>query len=235
MLYYGFIYITENLLNGKKYIGQRAYTKGWQGYLGSGRALKRAIKKYGRMNFSRKIISEWETFILENDAVKNPQFYNLIEGGSTSPRGFANHKHTEEHKEKARKNAMRPVTIDGITYSSRAEAKQQLGCNNSRLTKLANGQTKFGRRKGGEHPTAIPVTILGVKYETVTEACQKTKMGQTKIKRFLRDGDETRLVVEKRYPKQPVTIDKIDYRSFNHAAKSLDLSVAKIKEITGFN
>lgn len=44
--FYGFIYITTNLINGKKYIGQK---KGYNDtYLGSGKILKLAIKKYGR-------------------------------------------------------------------------------------------------------------------------------------------------------------------------------------------
>ena len=49
---YGFIYITTNNLDGKKYIGQKSYSMpNWKRYLGSGIYLKRAIKKYGRENF----------------------------------------------------------------------------------------------------------------------------------------------------------------------------------------
>lgn len=58
---YGFIYITTNLVNGKKYLGQRKYSKGWESYLGSGVAFKKALKKYGKENFKREIIVEAET------------------------------------------------------------------------------------------------------------------------------------------------------------------------------
>ena len=43
-----FIYVTENLINGKLYIGQHTcnYDKQFtDGYLGNGRALKNAVKK----------------------------------------------------------------------------------------------------------------------------------------------------------------------------------------------
>ena len=88
--YTGFIYLTTNLLNGKWYIGScwcknmdRRY------YIGSGVALTRAIKKYGRENFKREILfhyydedpfglKEIETsFLKDIDAAGNPESYNL--------------------------------------------------------------------------------------------------------------------------------------------------------------
>lgn len=56
--YCGFIYMTTNMINGKKYIGKRLYDKRgiWKEYLGSGVLLKRAIRKYGRQSFKRDII-----------------------------------------------------------------------------------------------------------------------------------------------------------------------------------
>lgn len=89
---YGFIYITTNNLDGKKYIGQKSYSMpNWKRYLGSGIYLKRAIKKYGRENFSREIIEECETreelnerekyWIKYYDATNSDDFYNIAHGG----------------------------------------------------------------------------------------------------------------------------------------------------------
>lgn len=90
---YGFIYITTNHINGKMYIGQKKYDKNnkWKSYLGSGIALKRAIKKYGESNFSKDIIEECETketlderekyWIDYYNAVESDDFYNIASGG----------------------------------------------------------------------------------------------------------------------------------------------------------
>lgn len=59
---YGFIYITTNLINGRRYIRQkifsdkRTHTQAWEKYLGSGKILKQAIEKEGAENFSRNIV-----------------------------------------------------------------------------------------------------------------------------------------------------------------------------------
>jgi len=91
---YGFIYITTNLINGKRYLGQRSFSQGWEKYLGSGNAFKTALEKYGKENFKRDIIciceskeelnqAEYELSILL-DVVKSNNWYNLVFGGGTS-------------------------------------------------------------------------------------------------------------------------------------------------------
>lgn len=52
----GYLYKTECLANGKLYIGISVNQKNKQNYLGSGIALKDAIKKYGKENFKKTIL-----------------------------------------------------------------------------------------------------------------------------------------------------------------------------------
>lgn len=88
---YGFIYITINMINGKRYIGQKMFREKWNGYLGSGIYFKKAIRKYGRENFYRDIVdiaySKEELDRLEKEwidncnAIENDGFYNIAEGG----------------------------------------------------------------------------------------------------------------------------------------------------------
>ncbi len=83
------IYITINLINRKKYIG--ADTRNNPLYLGSGKILKQAIKKYGKKNFMKILIEScdsvdhlfkqeiyWINFF---NAVNDVNFYNLLSGG----------------------------------------------------------------------------------------------------------------------------------------------------------
>ncbi|MED4261984.1 hypothetical protein [Priestia aryabhattai] len=89
--YVGFIYITINKLNGKKYIGQHSAWLNW--YVGSGEYLKNAINKYGKWNFERHIIylaesqmelDEAETFFINEgfgeNAAKSKRWYNIKDG-----------------------------------------------------------------------------------------------------------------------------------------------------------
>lgn len=84
------IYETTNLVDGKKYIGKHATNKIDDDYLGSGIYLKRAIRKYGKDNFSKKILFECnseeemnqkEIQIINDGIVNDSMYYNLAYGG----------------------------------------------------------------------------------------------------------------------------------------------------------
>lgn len=92
---YGFIYITTNLLNGMRYLGQKSFSQdNWKTYLGSGVAFTNALKKYGKENFKKNIIlicdsaeelnqAEYELSVFF-DVVESEDWYNLVLGGGTS-------------------------------------------------------------------------------------------------------------------------------------------------------
>ncbi len=86
------VYKTTNVINNKIYIGvhNNGDNEGFDGYLGSGLNMTRAIKKYGKENFIRETLGEFDTveeafvyeeqlvteeFVLRNDT------YNLSSGG----------------------------------------------------------------------------------------------------------------------------------------------------------
>jgi len=80
-----YVYIITNIINGKKYIGSSRKSQIDENYYGSGRAIKDALKKYGKNSFIRDIIwqgggdardieSQWLEYF---NAKNNPQFYNM--------------------------------------------------------------------------------------------------------------------------------------------------------------
>lgn len=88
MLY--FLYEIKNNINGKIYIGVHKTNNIYDGYMGSGKNIKRAIKKYGIENFTKTIIQYTETFedalLLEKEYVNDDflnrnDVYNLRRGG----------------------------------------------------------------------------------------------------------------------------------------------------------
>lgn len=90
---YYYLYETKNLINGKFYIGVRGTNKDPESddYMGSGTLIKKAIKKYGKINFSKSIIELFQTpeemiqrerEIVNLEFVKRKDTYNLEIGGS---------------------------------------------------------------------------------------------------------------------------------------------------------
>lgn len=87
-----YVYEIVNLLNNKKYIGFCSKTpETSKNYYGSGTLINLAIKKYGKQNFIKRIIKQFDTvneariyeerLILEINAIEDPNFYNLTKGG----------------------------------------------------------------------------------------------------------------------------------------------------------
>ncbi|WEG19062.1 NUMOD3 domain-containing DNA-binding protein [Alkalihalophilus pseudofirmus] len=97
---YGFIYVTTNINNGKRYVGSKVFSypsgkkTNWESYLGSGKALKSAINKHGRESFYKEIIyiansveelEQMETYyILLFNAAVSKDWYNIKEGSNLS-------------------------------------------------------------------------------------------------------------------------------------------------------
>ncbi len=85
----GYIYRVTNLINGTVYVGQRrGEIQPW--YLGSGTAIRNAVKKHGRDNFMLEFVQSGftaaELDLLESafiaDARANGRTYNIRDGGN---------------------------------------------------------------------------------------------------------------------------------------------------------
>jgi len=109
------IYRTHNLINGKMYVGSSKYNR--DSYLGSGKLIKRAIKKYGKESVRKEILEECqendikereEYWLKKYDCSTTDEYYNLIstsEGGNTME-GFTETAARIIHMKKGRKGKL---------------------------------------------------------------------------------------------------------------------------------
>lgn len=141
--YYGFIYITTNMINGKKYLGQKKFDCHSSSYIGSGKALKKAIHKYGRENFSRSIVCFCHTaeelnkveydLSLFLDVVASDDWYNQVYGGGS----INGYRFTEEAKRK--------IAQSKIGKSRTDEDRKKLSLGQKRRFATADG-TMLGKK-----------------------------------------------------------------------------------------
>ena len=88
--YYHLVYKIVNAVNGKIYIGKHTTKNPYDNYMGSGKLINQAIKKYGIENFTKEIlycfINETEAFLKEEELVTKEfidreDTYNMVIGG----------------------------------------------------------------------------------------------------------------------------------------------------------
>lgn len=89
---FNYFYKITNLINGKFYYGIRSANSLSKDttYMGSGKAIKEAIKKHGKENFKKEIIAHYSTrkeasdherLVVDLEMINNPLCYNLKTGG----------------------------------------------------------------------------------------------------------------------------------------------------------
>lgn len=127
------IYKTTNLINEKIYVGQH-YTSANDGYLGSGKILKRSIRKNGIDNFKREIldycasatVNEKEIYWIDKLSATDINIgYNLTNGGEGT-------------------RGIKRFGKDNSNYKNKWTNEQK--------KKLSNVRKKNGRSKGKNNP-----------------------------------------------------------------------------------
>lgn len=200
------IYETENLINGKKYIGKDSQNN--PTYLGSGKYLKLAIKKYGRANFKKTILEECNSleelnsreiyWLKLKDCKNNPQYYNATDTITPCRTGQTL---TKEHRERIsishRGKIMPAKTAEAIR--KQVESRRNNGTlQHSEETKAKISKSNTGKPKSLEHRLAMSRSRLGKKTQPHSEETKKKISEGQKKKPILRLDKET-LEVLSRY------------------------------------
>ena len=185
------LYQTKNLVNNKIYIG--VHKENGTNYLGSGNAIKQAIRKYGSKNFERVTLQNFdnakdaylkENQIVDNNFVNRKDTYNIRVGG----RGGWSMKESSKIKlSKYSKNRteehLRKMSLAATGKKLSQETKNKIsklhkGSKRSVETKRAISKALSGRHLSNEHKSSISknhgnlkgVIIEGLKYRSIMAA-----------------------------------------------------------------
>ena len=182
---YYYIYRITNLINGKTYIGQHKYEKLDDNYMGSGKLLKSAQKKYGIENFKKEIlifnISKKEhidllekTFIAsERRKAGAENCYNITEGGEGHAGPFseeAKRKMSEARKGKFLSEETKKKISEAkkgkllSEETKRKMSKAHKGKLLSEKYKRKISEAHKGKRFTEEHKRKISETMKGNKW-----------------------------------------------------------------------
>jgi group I intron endonuclease len=129
-----YVYEIQNLIDNKKYIGFCSKTPNKSlNYFGSGNLINRAIKKYGKENFQKIILKEFnneydarlyeEYLIRKHNAIADPMYYNLTKGGGG---GFSENCKTRQKSIETREKISKSNTGRIVSEETRKKLHDKL-------------------------------------------------------------------------------------------------------------
>ncbi len=155
-----YIYEISNLINGKTYIGQRKYRKESKPYMGSGLLVKKAIKKYGVSNFSKRILvdnvstqeeaDQFEIHFISESKKAGKAEYNIAKGGNLHT-GWA--LSATEIRAKASASKKERIRLEGFTEKEKLQFENLKG---PRIHRRGIKQSESWVKKRTEHRKGMP-------------------------------------------------------------------------------
>lgn len=145
---FNFIYLTQNLINGKIYIGVHSTNNMNDGYIGSGKKLSDAIIQHGKENFKRHIICharnkeeayEIESWIVDRNFLEREDVYNIIPGGHG---GNTYQKLPEERKQEIKNISSKTHKGKKVSDETKRKQKETLAKTPKEIKKLRAAKTK---------------------------------------------------------------------------------------------
>lgn len=184
-----YIYLITNLVNNKIYIGQS--TKPFDetlSYYGSGKKIKRAIKKYGKENFTKRIIDicpnqdlldKMEIHWINFFNARNPKIgYNIAKGGATNFGKGKGFKQSKKHIEN-QKASYHSRPLEKCPYCD-FETRNS-GCLNQHVKTFCKNNTNQIKREILKCSYCDYYTIYGIRFKNHLEMCEFNPINMGKV------------------------------------------------------
>lgn len=194
---YGFIYITTNMVNGMKYLGQKSFDDNykWPNYLGSGKVFKNALKKYGKENFSRNIVcfcdsleelnqTEYELSVFL-DVVESPGWYNLCYGGGV-PSGYVITDETRSKMSEAQKARWTDELRQELSEKMSGDGNPFYGKHHSEEVRLKLSEQHIGMKVSDE----VKKKISEANKERYKDENERAKCGRPHTDKWKQEQSE---------------------------------------------
>jgi len=209
---HNYFYKITNLVNDKYYYGIHSTNKLNDRYMGSGYAMESAMKKYGRKNFTKEIVSDYPTrkeasdherLVVTLELVKLSECYNLRAGGDKE--NAISEETKNKIREKRKLQIISPETRKKLSESHSGINHPMFGKTHSEESRKKMSESKDGKYCGEHSPSfgrvhsersiqkminsnksKRPCKILGVVYCSVKEVSRKLEIGTTTIEHRLK-------------------------------------------------
>lgn len=203
------VYKTTNVVTGDYYIGTHVTSDPHDAYLGSGKRLNNAIKKYGRESFSKEVLFDFanneDMFLKEKELVnetvlKDPKCLNLIVGGLGGFSYINNNGikkfHGKNHSRASIEKMLETKKKKGNYYPTEsrrieiAEANRKKAQDSNWRATMSDALS--GKTKTNEHKEKIAQSLKGKKQEKVQCPHCKRTGGIRAFKRYHFDNCKMR-------------------------------------------
>lgn len=196
------LYKTTNTVNGKNYVGVHSTSNLDDGYLGSGKQIRAAIKKYGSQVFSREILEYFDSrekaFVRESEIVTE-EFINKCDNYNMGIGGLGGNTKTESIKKQISEKLIGRIISDAT--------KKKMSENNGmkkETTKKPNTTPPILRGKDngmyGKNHTVESISLMSKNRKEAridyTNELRKSLGDNSRGKKWYNNGTEGKRFVE---------------------------------------